>query len=303
MKLAAFDIPDDPQQLAEWLEHHLVSLDLGTLVAELSAVHPEATGGVSTLRDLFGPQRLQAVLDQGLTVLQPAELRRLLTRPKLLLELQDLVLFAGGSHWQALSDADARLTPSVLRGEKRLQRFLRSWRPEAGIQPARLGVPWYRQPLFVASATAAAVLLGVLLWQHLVPFGPGGAPRTSVATAAWGWSAPDALPQDLNAPAYLNRLADGANEWFAQRPESAVALADRLSAFRRGCTQLQLAENRPLGDSQRKWLLEKCRLWAAKLDKHLADVEAGRPPLDVRAEADETISRLVAALREEAAKS
>ena len=32
----------------------------------------------------------------------------------------------------------------------------------------------------------------------------------------WGWNKPDALDQSLPAKAYLNRLADGASEWFAE---------------------------------------------------------------------------------------
>ena len=40
----------------------------------------------------------------------------------------------------------------------------------------------------------------------------GNGPRVEgVALASgWGWSRPDALPQNLSRDAYLNRLADGA---------------------------------------------------------------------------------------------
>jgi hypothetical protein len=44
----------------------------------------------------------------------------------------------------------------------------------------------------------------------------------------------------------------------------------------------------------------KCRTWAAEIDAHLADVEAGADPLKVRTEVDATTRRLIQALRERA---
>ena len=39
MKLIALEIPDDATDLANWLEGHLVGLDLSTVVAQLDVVH------------------------------------------------------------------------------------------------------------------------------------------------------------------------------------------------------------------------------------------------------------------------
>jgi hypothetical protein len=306
MTLPAFEIPDDPDQLAPWLERHLVSLELGTLVAELAAVHPEADPGVITLRDLLGPQRSQSVLTQGLSVLQPQELRRLLTHPHLLLELQELVLFAGGSHWQRLSEECGDLVLPAERGEQRLKTYLGAWRPRpTGGDRGRLLGPrpsWYQHPLVVSLSTAAAVLFAVVVWDQVVR--PSAAPvqPTAPTTVAWGWSKPGALPQDVPAADYLKTLADGANQWFKKRPDDAAGLAQRIIEFRQGCATLQLADHKPLSEADRNWLVERCQAWASKLDKHLADAEARKDVVQVRTEMDDTVNKLVTALKERAEK-
>src|SRR5207253_3173371 len=106
---------------------------------------------------------------------------------------------------------------------------------------------------------------------------------------AWGWSRPGALPGDVPAPAYLDRLADAAAEWFARRPDEPLALARRIAEFRQGCSVLILAEHKPLSAEDRRWLVVRCRAWAGALDRHLAAVEAGRDPARVRTEVDETV--------------
>jgi hypothetical protein len=108
------------------------------------------------------------------------------------------------------------------------------------------------------------------------------------------------LPQDLPPAAYLDRLADAAADWFRARPDEPIALARRLAELREGCSVLILSEHRPLSPEDRTWLVERCRSWAAKLDAHLTAVEAGEDPAKVRAAADETVNRLIAALRERA---
>jgi hypothetical protein len=104
----------------------------------------------------------------------------------------------------------------------------------------------------------------------------------------------------LAAPAYLNRLADEGDEWFAKRPEDAASLAKRLNEMRQGCSTLILATHQPLKNEDRQWLVEKCRAWAKNFDQQLADLEQGKDPALVRSEIDTTVNRLVKALRERA---
>jgi hypothetical protein len=145
------------------------------------------------------------------------------------------------------------------------------------------------------SLATAAVLLGVVLvtlWRSQHP-GAGVA-----ASAGWGWSRPGALPQDLPRGDYLDRLAEGAEEWFHQRPDEPLALARRMAEFRQGCSVLILSPHRPLPAEDRAWLVAKCRGWAAKFDAHLAAVEAGKAPQIVRDQADANVEAIVTALRD-----
>jgi hypothetical protein len=91
--------------------------------------------------------------------------------------------------------------------------------------------------------------------------GPGGA---GVASASgWGWSRPDALPQDLSRDAYLNHLADGAQVWFNKRPADRTTLIERITEFRQGCTVLIQSPHKPLPANDRAWHVGKCRAWEA----------------------------------------
>jgi hypothetical protein len=312
MRLIALEIPDDAPALAGWLEGRLVGLDLAALVAELEAVHGPARKPFA-LEQVLGNRR-DAVLTHGLEALPHARLRILLTQPRLLLELQELILVAGEAHWQQRAASNAS-------GSESVEALERTWRrlestlagetappvpvpvavpPPAARRWSGAGARW-----LVSLATAAAVLLAVIAVQRWPGrSGPGsGQPGPNVTAATgWGWDRPGALPQELPRRAYLDHLADAAHQWFNQRPETPLALAKRIGEFRQGCSVLILSPHRPLPAEDRAWLVEKCRAWAAKLDTHLAAVEAGQDPLEVRAEVDDTINRLIAALREKAGK-
>jgi hypothetical protein len=56
----------------------------------------------------------------------------------------------------------------------------------------------------------------------------------------------------------------------------------------------------PLSPVDKAWLLENCRAWAKVLDGHLQALDAGADPVAVRAEVDETVRAIAAALREKA---
>ena len=51
--------------------------------------------------------------------------------------------------------------------------------------------------------------------------------------------------------------------------------------------------------AEREWLRERCRVWAGKLDQHLALLEKGEA-MQARAAADATIEQLIAALEKKA---
>lgn len=293
MRIAALEIPDDPIQLCTWLEQELLGLDLGALVAELTAVHGPTSGARASLKEVLGG-RLALVLTDGLGALPPAALGQLLTQPRLLLELQELILIEGGPHWQHTNPPPPYLAASLRHGQERLNQFLevQGQRQEAvAAAPLRPRGGWLRWPGVAGLVAAAAVL--VLLVRH-------GNPPPADALAAWGWNRPGVRAAEGSAGEYLDRLADAAGEWFQARPENAADLAKRISEFREGCSLLIFSRHQPLAERDRQWLVERCRAWAKVLDAQLEALDGGGNPVQVRANVDETASAIVQALRERA---
>jgi len=302
MKLLVSDIPDDPAELPRWLDRHLVGLDLGALVAELTAVH--GPSDEPSLTDVLGDRR-EAVLAGGLSALPAPSLRRLLRHPRLLPRLQELVLTEGGPYWRRLTEADAALQTRALRGEGRLADLFAEpaptlpLRPAASPSPQTRGVGW--RYAMASLTTAAAVLLAVFLFREPLARRVLGTGPPPAASTAWGWEKLAAPAPGTPAPDYLNALADAAHEWFDQRPADAPALAQRIGEMRLGCSRLILAEHTPLKDpEERRWLRDKCRAWATKFDKSLTELEGGRPADQVREEMDGTVRKAVVTLRERA---
>jgi len=297
MRTHLLEMPDNPAEVTRWLEGHLVGLDLSELVAELLAVHPAPQETATSVQQLLG-DRLDDVLDRGLADAPPEVVSELLRQPHLLFELQEWVLTKGGDYWNRVSTHSEDMTSRLETGRQRLVELITTQAQEkpswSQAPPKAILVTWYRRPWFVSLATAATMLLAFSVYQAL---------RTSTAetagsvSPAWGWNKPTSRPLGGPAPAYLHRLSEAAEEWFSKRPEKPLALATRIAEFRQGCSKLILSNHEPLSDEDRRWLIVRCRLWAAKLDRHLATLEAGRDPLQVRDEADETIRDLIKAIR------
>jgi len=288
----ALDIPDNPNQLADWLEGHLLGLQLADLVAGFEAVHGDDVEHLS-LEEVCGDQ-LPAILKSGLTVLKTEQLRQLLRNPRLLLDLQERILINGDVYWNSIPIIMNQELEEV--SEKTWNQLI----PQIGLdadtakKPVVLQnlIPWYSRPSIVSLVTAATVLIAVWGWNQIVP--PHPVPPVVVS---WGWDRPGAIPADVDAATYLTNLADAANDWFKKRPNDSAALARRIAQFRQGCSTLILSDHKPLTKEDREWLIERCQGWASKLDTQLAAVEAGEDILKVRAAVDETISKLIQALR------
>lgn len=290
MNLVVATIPEDPLELAAWLERRLVGLELDGLVAELTAIHKPAAG--PAVGEVLGA-KLDQVRASGLSCLSRGQVRELLTRPALLLELQEDVLRRGGPYWDQVARTMPALHLKVEEGRKRLPEADVNARPRAGVRPAAgAATPWYRQTWFACLATAAAVLVCVGVWMMARP-----APSADVA---WGWQRPGAVPENATASAYLERLADGADQWFARRPEDADALAKRIGEMRQGCSRLIRASHGPLKEADRQWLVERCKAWAKEFDAALLALEEGKEVGEVRQKMDETVRKLEKALRERA---
>jgi len=287
MKLHLFDIPDDHRKLPAWLEKQLVGVHLAELVAELTAVHGSSER--PTIEDLLDGQ-WDAVYQSGISGLSQATLRRLLTQPALLLDLQDLVLINGGDYWNQV-EREAAVSRMIDRGRRNV---LNGPDGNAAAAQRYTAASQRRRDWLVALGAIAATTLVILASQQ------SRRTPTQVGPVAWGWNKPGAIPAAGSRSEYLEALANAANDWFSKRPAQPADLATRILQFRQGCSTLILSEHKPLSADDRSWLVGKCRAWAEKLDQHLEELESGADALVVLDAADETIRKLTEALRERA---
>ncbi len=286
-------MPDDPATLPTWLEERLLSPDLPQLVAELTVLHgqPADTQGaklLSSLADVLG-RDADSVLDLGLTALPRARLSQMLRQPKLLLELRDLVLSAGGRYWDQGGSNDD-LARRAVHVAGRVRATVALVPPNAQPRTTRRG--------WTYAVTAMAAAAAVLFVVYLLGFRPPDRTTPQLTAANWGFARLNKLPRDAGDAAVLAKLADLAAEWSKTRPESAEGLAQRLGQFRQGCAALQLADNLPLSAPQRQWLRLRCGDWAAAFDAHLRRLEETHDVAGVQAAADKTADRIAQELRE-----
>lgn len=124
MILTSLEIPADADDLAVWLEDHLLGLDLAALVAELSAAHSaESLAGLPSLEDALG-KYLPQVMSRGLTALPHERLQTLLTHPDLLLKLQVRVFIEGDTYWESRKQESDEMGALVEGGWRRVRTYL-----------------------------------------------------------------------------------------------------------------------------------------------------------------------------------
>lgn len=294
MNVHLLEIPESTSDLADWLEGHLVGLHLGTLVAELLAVHGEPD--YLPLEQILGSD-LPRVLNEGLQGVSRDKLVTMLKHPAVLLELQERVVLEGGPHWENRAQSNSEVLHEVSEGWKRLQTAI-STPHQSGRTATPLPGGGSQNRLMRRSALlaiAALVLVALGLWQfQVVP------PQGIASRAAWGWDKPGAIPEDARSSEYLVALADAGKEWFNKTPDTAAELETRLKEFDAGCQRLIEAEHKPLTPEDKAWLVERCRKWKGRMEEHRAELARTGDVAKVRANADETVNALVKALRERA---
>jgi hypothetical protein len=282
MTLHSLDIPDSPTELGPFLERALVGNSLPDLVGELRAI---TSGSPAETLDALLSEDRDRVLEQGLGILSFERQRRLLANPRLLLELQELVHTSGGKYW-----LDRLLDPEAEAAARK------SWKRVAAqsvpMAPPRADVSRgrSRRTLMALSLIAAGVFVaGYLAWPK-----PG----------EWGWNRPGVFDVALARRAYLEHLAETANEWFSADPQGSSELSTRLREFRSGCDKLLTASHSQLPQDDREWLIERCKIWTAKIDQALVDLDGGqKPPETVSADMKSMVNQLVTALRRRAEES
>jgi hypothetical protein len=293
MKLVLLDMPENPEALAAWLERQLVGRDLRALVSELAAVHGGPTDADSLEQALAG--KLEAVLERGLAELPSETLRRLLTRPLWLFDLQQRIFMAESAHWIALTDS-GELEAAAARGRTRLQAALKS---NVQVAPAPGQVerhePRSSAGLWLSfAALAACIALAVFQPWHWIN-------RSADENPKIGWGRTDALADAADGKTYLNQLAKTAVEFLpANGKESAAELARRLAGIRAGCAKIQVAEHKPLTKPDRDWLIDHCRIWDGKFAALQFKLKDGGSVAEIGGETDAIVRQLIKALEERA---
>ena len=298
MTLHFLDMPNDAARLAVWLEDRLMSDSLGELVGELTAVHPSDASLVETVDQLIGA-RMADVLSSGLKALPEAQLRKFISEPWLLLDLQERILIDGGSHWSSRSLTSAETQVLARVKDKLSTNTVASSQATVTPAPGATGTAKSQRGSWIGSLALAlgTFACGLLLRGQFPDF-----PSPSViAKTSCRWARPNSMNQQLSGEAYLLSLADGAADWKLVENKSPSDLATHINQFRQGCSVLILAEHKPLSPDDKVWLKEKCQKWASKLDGHLVQLEAGGDFETVRNAADTTINDLIKALRGKAA--
>ncbi|MEN1681568.1 MAG: hypothetical protein AAGJ46_18455 [Planctomycetota bacterium] len=326
--IRAFSIPDSHDARLAWLERELVGPDLPKLATELAAVHGE--GGLD--QTLVDDRR---VLEDGLRWLGDAQLEQLLCQPQTLIALQRRVLSADTDYWQAIApprEASGRsmaetlddliretppvsATPSLQRGSTAAgSRRTLAWSAAAALATAAGLVltvdPWRPAPQQLGQATpdpAPEVQNPQPAPADPAPIDPPTPAEPVVVRAdqAWGFGKfvagvkddQEKLGPPLTREAYLSQLADAAEAWRNKRPGNRAELAQRLGEFRMGCSALLLAEHSALPETDRQWLRDRCRSWAAAIDRRLTEVESGADPESVLLATDSTIGSIAESLR------
>ena len=303
--MRALQIPETYQAQVRWLEVEMVGTGFLQLIAELEAIHGNDSASFG-----LGEEQLEKVRDNGLSVLDQADFRYLLTHPSVLLELQQDVLIRGGSFWSEVrpqSSVTESLTGTMPANSDAITHSTSASdsRPSLAI---RLG--W---ALAGALATAAALLLMLrpdLLGlrnqsQPIARKTSGEGDRSTIALGNnWGFAkfaaefekSQEDMDPPLDRRAYLSQLAEAAKSWSNKRPATPDDLAKRLLEFRRGCSQIILAKHEPIPELDRIWLRKRCREWASALDQHLVDIESGQTVNEVIESVDSTVTKIAAAL-------
>jgi len=271
MTCVLLTIPDNPQQLASWLEDALTGRDLARVVRELTLLQgrewePPRPG---ELAEVLGTDQTQ-ILNAGLQQIPLSRIRQLTARPELLPQFQELLLLEGSDYWQQRWQQQA--LPKSTDKQVTLAPAAKSSTP---------AVAW-----LVTLAAAVLLMVGYFSW-----------PQPTTTVAQWGWNSPQLLKANQSAGAHLAAIATAGEEWFQNKPKDAAELKQRISELKQGCERLIAAQHSQLQPADEQWLKDKCQAWLDKINGQLAALEDESTAPAVQQEMDAIVTKLVAALR------
>ena len=246
MILEILDMPEEPRELAAWLDRHLASDGLAAIVDDLSAVHaaPAELCSVEQAREWLG-DAAPLVLANGLGAIGDERIKQLLVRPSLLPALQELVMLEGGPYWDNLLHHSAGVQESLSRARSTLSSVIAVPASASKNTVTPRSEQGNRRYLFTLIPLAVAAMLALMItWPDAgdppggldagknvggsgITRGPGsGEAGKSIEVdqdQPWGWNREILIPNETAPDQIGNILADRLAEW------SSVTQMDRLS--------------------------------------------------------------------------
>jgi len=304
MSLLTFDLLNSQTDIVDWLENQLTGENLPDVVAELVGWNVAASQATS-LNELLGDQ-VPGIVEGGLTEEQS---RKLLSAPRLLIDLQEQICLHGGAYWQnagAIGESgfSSGMGTSIPPNLDRLLGFLESQESPVNSssepsvkssKPRNAAVRWVPQLLAMVLLIGFAALL----------FNRGGEVKTAL-NSDWGLNDLKKLRSISSGPEYLDSVAVAMSDWIGQPPVDARDGAIRIQQLIDGCQNLIAAEElsrSPLDPETQKWLHTKCTAWIGKFSEELALINQ-KPDAwpEVSEHMKTKVEKAVATMREQAAK-
>jgi hypothetical protein len=288
MNLIALELPEDKSKWPRWFETQLVGPELRSLVRqlELLAGKPSSLADEKTWDERLNAQfaeKLPAILSRGLSSLSAADLQRFIREPRLLLALQERVFIVGGEYWQSISRSDGERVSveSVLAG---LRSDTGRGTSTSLPKPSNPKSSWLSlQNAIYLAAIAATILLAIVYVQP--------------ATSGRFFARQGLLTASIQGNAFCKSLSEAVQkDWDSDA--SAPSFRVQLQALKDSCDRLINAELKQLDAAVANDLRARCQKWQATLTKLLADLDSGRPVVEVRQDANQLVDKLVAVLSE-----
>jgi hypothetical protein len=281
MNLISLELPEDKSKWPAWFETQLVGGELRLLVRQLELLTDGETWD-EQLNAEFAEQ-LPIILSRGLSSLSAADLQRLIREPRLLLALQERVFIEGGEYWQsiALSDSVSQSAESVLAGllNDTDRGTSTSFPKHSNPKSSWLSLP---NAIYLA-AIAATILLAIFYVQ---PSSPGGF-----------FARQGLLTSSIQGNAFCKSLAEAVRQdWDSNASDPSFRV--QLQSLKDSCDRLINAELKQLDAAVANDLRTRCQKWQATLTKLLADLDSGRPVVEVRQETNPLVDKLVKVLSE-----
>ena len=286
MNTVALELPEDKSLWPTWFEQQLLGSDLRLLIRQLELMTGQSTSlpdGVAWEEHLLAEfsELVPGILSHGLSILSPADLQRLIRKPRLLLALQELVFIEGGEYWKNLQRSESSIQSIQLMQESFVLATKLEIAKPATSQNSIGSTKNSLKPFLYVSALAASFLLAIYF------FPPASQGRYFAREGL--------LTSAMQGNDFCKTLASAIREdWDPNAAEP--VFRRQLQELKDSCDRLINASLPQLEVKVASDLRNRCTKWKSSLTDMLAGLDSGRPVDDVRQNANELVERLVKVL-------